>query len=95
VKILCAFFAGWFLFKLYGVIRGYYDYKFYKAQGVEFICQDKFTVFADLMRLTDIIERYPNTFSWMRMFKHAFEEHQKPLPQIVACNMFGSPYLFF
>lgn len=31
VKIFCAFFAGWYLFKLYGVIRGYYDYKFYKA----------------------------------------------------------------
>jgi hypothetical protein len=67
LKAVYYFFAGWFLWRVLGILYGYQRYRFYKAQGVVFM-DNKFTILGDNIRLANSLDKHKNALSWTRMF---------------------------
>jgi hypothetical protein len=59
VGLLAALYA---LYRLFKIIQGYFDYLYYKKQGVVFV--NGFTLFGNFMFVAALGKKYPTTFAY-------------------------------
>ena len=76
--------------KLWQIWGAYRDYYMYKKQGVVFT-SPKYSFFADLVKINDMLKKYPHTFSWRYMMRDALKTDR--LPPIAGMVFMGSTNL--
>jgi hypothetical protein len=69
---------GWFLWRVYVITLGYFEFLYYKKQGVVFL--SKFNLFTDVMRIVKGFEKNPNALSWIKIQRDALNLEKENLP---------------